>query len=62
MNVRSSVALKTIKIGNSVERNHLVKKTRQNAENKQTVHLTGKTFLEGKTRQTAKNKQTFNLI
>ena len=37
------------------------KKTRQNAENKQTFGLTYKIEIEGKTRQNAENKQTFSL-
>ena len=37
-------------------------KTRQNAENKQTIYLTGKIEIDGKPRQTAENKQTFELI
>ena len=37
------------------------RKTRQNAENKQTFDLTGKIEIEGKTRQNAENKQTFDL-
>ena len=35
-------------------------KTRQNAENKQTLDLSGKIEIEGKTRQNAGNKQTFD--
>ena len=34
-----------------------VKKTRQNAENKQTLDLRGKIEIERKTRQNAENKQ-----
>ena len=38
-----------------------MKKTRQNAENKQTLDLTGKIEIEGKrkSRQNSENKQTF---
>ena len=39
-----------------------IRKTRQNAENKQTFDLTGKIEIEGKTRQNAENKQTFGLF
>ena len=37
------------------------RKTRQNAENKQTFDSTGKIQIEGKTRQNAESKQTFGL-
>ena len=37
-------------------------KTCQNAENKQTLDLTGKIEIEEKTHQNAENKQTFDLI
>ena len=36
-------------------------KTRQNAENKQTLDLTGKIEIEEKTRQNTDNKQTCDL-
>ena len=35
------------------------RKSRQNAENKQTFDLSGKVEIEGKNRQNAENKQTF---
>ena len=37
-------------------------KTRQNAENKQTLDLSGKIEIEGKTRQNAENKQTLGIL
>ena len=40
----------------------IMKKTRQNTENKQTFDLIGNIENEGKSRQNAENKQTFDLM
>jgi len=49
-------------LAGKLEKLKLMKKTRQNAKNKQTLNLTGKIEIEGKTRQNSVNKQTFDLI